>query len=199
MAFCAYCGTQLAEVSYAPCPQCGNPSNGAPRGAAVPRAAAPSKGPQVLIIVLAAFFGLIFVIGILAAIAIPNLLTAQNRVKQKRTMAQLRILATACEQYASDNGQYPDSSTVQDLTPLLTPKYLERVVTQDEWMHDFRYECWTRERKCDGYAIASAGSDGVFEHESLQDYKPGTIRDFQQDLVFSNGNFVRYPEGTVTR
>ncbi len=35
------------------------------------------------------------IIGILAAIAIPNLLTAMQRSKQKRTMADMRTIATA--------------------------------------------------------------------------------------------------------
>ena len=35
------------------------------------------------------------IIGILAAIAIPNLLTAMQRSKQKRSMADIRSIATA--------------------------------------------------------------------------------------------------------
>src|SRR5215472_6010715 len=47
------------------------------------------------------------IIGILAAIAIPNLLTAVQRGKQKRTMSDMRALATAIEAYAVDHSQYP--------------------------------------------------------------------------------------------
>jgi len=35
------------------------------------------------------------IIGILAAIAIPNLLTAMQRARQKRSMADMRTIATA--------------------------------------------------------------------------------------------------------
>src|SRR5512132_3586640 len=48
----------------------------------------------------------IAIIGILAAIAIPNLLNAVQRGKQKRTMADMRSLATAVEAYAVDNNNY---------------------------------------------------------------------------------------------
>src|SRR5688572_28259577 len=112
MPFCAYCGTQVAEVSYAPCPQCGNPSNGAPRGQMAPAPAARSTASTVIIIVVAAVIFILLIIGILAAIAIPNLLTAQERAKQKRTMADLRSIATACEAYATDTNRYPDVRTV---------------------------------------------------------------------------------------
>ena len=49
----------------------------------------------------------IAIIGILAAIAIPNLLNAVQRGKQKRTMSDMRALATAIESYAVDNNVYP--------------------------------------------------------------------------------------------
>ena len=49
----------------------------------------------------------IAIIGILAAIAIPNLLNAVQRGKQKRTMSDMRALATAVEAYAVDNNKYP--------------------------------------------------------------------------------------------
>ena len=45
----------------------------------------------------------IAIIGILAAIAIPNLLNAVQRGKQKRTMSDMRALATAVEAWAVDN------------------------------------------------------------------------------------------------
>ena len=52
----------------------------------------------------------IAIIGILAAIAIPNLLNAVQRGKQKRTMSDMRALATAIEAYAVDNNVYPQAA-----------------------------------------------------------------------------------------
>src|SRR5215212_4975972 len=46
------------------------------------------------------------IIGILAAIAIPNLLTAMQRSKQKRTMADIRTIATSWEARATDENTY---------------------------------------------------------------------------------------------
>ena len=53
------------------------------------------------------------IIGIIAAIAIPNLLNAINRGRQKRTMADMRSIATAVESYAVDNNFYPPDSPVR--------------------------------------------------------------------------------------
>src|SRR5437879_282691 len=52
----------------------------------------------------------IAIIGILAAIAIPNLLNAVQRGRQKRTMSDMRALATAIESYSVDNNNYPSAS-----------------------------------------------------------------------------------------
>lgn len=47
------------------------------------------------------------IIGILAAIAVPNFLNAQIRAKVTRVEADFRTLATALESYRMDAGNYP--------------------------------------------------------------------------------------------
>lgn len=47
------------------------------------------------------------IIGILAAIAIPNFLEAQVRAKVARTKADMRTVATAIEMYRVDSNHYP--------------------------------------------------------------------------------------------
>jgi len=188
MAFCAWCGNPVHEVSYAACPRCGNPSNGAP-----PRPGGKSDSNAALIIVGVVVGGLVLVaiIGILAAIAIPNFVTALQRSKQKRTMADMRSLATALETYATTANQYPQAASAAELGPVLTPTYIKAVPTVDGWGTALRYEGSPRD-----YAITSAGADQKFEHEVLGEYSPGTTtQNFDCDLVFANGSFVQYPEG----
>ncbi|HJQ40103.1 MAG TPA: type II secretion system protein GspG [Thermoanaerobaculia bacterium] len=203
MAFCAYCGTQLAEVSYAPCPNCGNPSNGAPQGTVAP-AAAPAKGGSktavIVIGVVVGLFVIIGVLGIIAAIAIPNLVTAAERAKSQRTMADLRTIATAVEAYATDHNQYPNATSIDALGPFLTPTYLRELPrTKDAWMHDFRYAAWTRTNELDSYAVGSAGKDGIWQYDSVEEYTQGLTGSFDCDIIFSNGNFVQYPERAKSR
>jgi type II secretion system protein G len=197
MAFCAYCGTQLAEVSYAPCPNCGNPSNGAPRGTIAPVAPAKSGSNTALIVigVVVGLFVIIGVIGIIAAIAIPNMVTAAERAKQKRTTADMRSLATAVEAYATDNNHYPNATDVEGLRPLLTPTYMRNIPSRDGWTREYRYAAWARERELDSYAIGSAGKDGIWQHDKVDEYAQGPTRSFDCDLIFANGSFVQYPEG----
>lgn len=176
MAFCAYCGTQVGEVSYRPCGACGSPTNGAPR----PQL--PTGGQNVAAIAIAVVaVGLfaVMILGILAAIAIPNFLTAMQRSKQKRTMADMRTVATQLEESAQASRRYPNS----------LPQPLK-----DGWGRDVRYYCWP-ELECTSYALVSAAKDGQFEKNEAQSYQRNTTRGFDADIVFRDGEFVQVPEG----
>lgn len=191
MAYCAWCGTHLAEVSYAPCPRCGNPSNGAPRPAT--RGGGNTAGLVIGLVV--GGIVLIAVLGIVAAIAIPNFVSATQRAKQKRTMADIRSLAIAVEAYSVDNRAYPQASSAAELSASLSPKYIKTVPALDGWGTPLRYECWPA-GQCEHYAIGSGGKDKTFEHAGLQDYVPDTrTQTFDSDVVYADGKFVQYPEG----
>lgn len=182
MAFCAYCGSPVAEVSYRPCPSCGNPANGAPR------AQLGTGGTNAAIIAVVAMilaFLAIPAMGIIAAIAIPNLLTSIQRSKQKRTMADMRSISQEIERHRISKGTYPETLAVLDVP-----------TTNDGWGHPMRYECIPdAERRCAGYGIVSAGKDKEFEHDSLADYSEDSTVPFDRDIVFANGSFVQYPQG----
>lgn len=195
MPFCAWCGNQVPLVSYAPCPRCGNPSNGAQRVAGNDSGATKTAGIVIGIIV----GGLLLVafIGIVAAIAVPNVITAQQRAKQKRTIADLRTTGTAIEMFVTDKNDYPQISSmyVAELEKALVPAYIKALPTVDGWGTALRYECWPR-GKCEHYAVGSAGADREFEHESLEDYAQDTqTGNFDADIVWMDGELVQHPEG----
>lgn len=190
MPYCAHCGNPVAVVSYAPCPRCGNPSNGAPR----PVADGGGKTAGVVILIVVGGLVAVAFVGILAAIAIPNFLTAQQRAKQKRTMADIRSLATAAEAYATDKKEYPKSPE------MLVPTYISRVLSTDGWGRKLEYECLPDSSgTCTGYAIGSMGKDGAYDaagglREAVSQRR-GATTNFDCDIIFSDGTFVQYPEG----
>ncbi|HEX8169215.1 MAG TPA: type II secretion system protein GspG [Thermoanaerobaculia bacterium] len=209
MPFCAHCGSPVADVSSS-CPSCGRqpgiaagipPVENMPSVANAPpvQVAPANRASKFALIAIALGVGclvLIVIGGILAAIAIPNFLTAMQRSRQKRTMADMRSIATATEAYATDKNEYPHASSLDELASALTPTYMREVPRLDGWSHLYRYDCWPRDGRCQSYAIASGGKDGAFEHESLQEYTSGTATEkFDCDIVFSNGSFVQYPAG----
>ena len=139
------------------------------------------------------------IIGIIAAIAIPNLLNAINRGRQKRSMADLRTVGTAVEAYAVDMAFYPTLSPATDFNStwfaFLEPTYVKTVPRNDGWRTAFRSVSTSR-----FYTLASAARDRVFEDESLQTlaYNGRTTQSMDCDIVYSNGSFMSYPEGIQT-
>jgi type II secretion system protein G len=141
----------------------------------------------------------IAIIGILAAIAIPNLLNAIQRGKQKRTMADMRSLATAVETYAVDHTTYPVASCpgglyttsgprlTTDSFSSLAPTYIAVVPSLDGWGRFFRYSLRS---DLAAYNIRSTGRNGVNDSISC-----GTTTDFNSDIVYSDGTFIQWPEG----
>ena len=126
------------------------------------------------------------IIGIIAAIAIPNLLNAIDRGKQKRTMADMRSIGTAVESYAVDNNVYPVAVTAAALKLLVEPIYIKTMPTVDGWNNTYQVAAATTE-----YTIYSMGKDGAGNTCTA-----GTTATFNSEICFINGQFLRYPQGS---
>ena len=140
------------------------------------------------------------IIGIIAAIAIPNLLNAINRGRQKRSMADLRTVGTAVEAYAVDMAFYPTfnegAGDPFDATwyAFLEPTYVKTVPRRDGWRTEFRGVSVSR-----FYTLACAARDKVYEAAlSSSAYNGRTTTVMDCDIVYSNGSFMSYPEGIQT-
>ena len=138
------------------------------------------------------------IIGILAAIAIPNLLTAMQRSKQKRSMADIRTIATAWEARATDANSYaaagatfsfPTATTYATLSGRLAPTYIKSLPQNDGWGYAYGFG---NDSAGQVYGIRSGGKDGSFDAGT---YTIGPTNQFNNDIVYSNGSFIRYPEG----
>jgi type II secretory pathway pseudopilin PulG len=160
---------------------------------------AATSGASAAVAIVASVLVIVFMVGIIAAIAIPNLITAIDRGKQKRTMADMRTIAAAMEAYATDHGAYPQARSVHDLQDVLAPTYVRVLPAQDAWLQDFRVRVWRGDERStgpDSYAIVSAGKGGVFQFDDLSKYRSGPTTDFTADIVFANGSFFRFPAET---
>ena len=129
------------------------------------------------------------IIGILAAIAIPNLLNALDKSKQKRTMSDVRSIGTAVEAYATDRALYPQA--IPDwatLKTVITPYFIRTPPDGDGWNNT-----WDTFTAGDGstYTLSSLGKDDLTGSRA-----GGRTTDFNCDIVFSGGQFFQWPEGT---
>jgi type II secretion system protein G len=130
------------------------------------------------------------IIGIIAAIAIPNLLNAIDRGKQKRTMADLRSMGTSIEEYSIDNNFYPSAADVADLETSVTPSYIRKLPERDGWGTDFYIESDPTD-----YTLASCGKGATSCGSYSLTGTGGKTSTFGDDIIFSNGSFVQWPEG----
>ena len=143
------------------------------------------------------------IIGIIVAIAIPNLLNAIQRAKQKRTMGDMRTAGTAAEAYAVDFNRYPAAagyslptsfSTLPTTTfgnpgsgfnQQVTPTYVRILPLTDGWNSYFCYG-----GNAQNYGVVSNGKDGTRDTPTW-----GETTNFNNDIIFVDGQFVQYPAG----
>jgi len=128
------------------------------------------------------------IIGIIAAIAIPNLLNAVDRGRQKRTMADLRSVGTAVESYAIDVSLYPTAADINALAASIDAIYARSMSTKDAWYNDLVYipDAGT------GYTVGSGGKNGG----ALTIVGTGgPTTGFDDAIIFSDGRFVQWPDG----
>jgi len=190
MRVCAHCGSEVPDGADF-CPRC----NKLPAGPIVP-ARGSSKG---LYLVLGCVLVPVFlaVVGIVAAILVPNFLDALQKAKQKRALADLRTIGQAIEIYKVDHeAALPDTDMAGLATALGTSgSVLPRL---DPWQHPYRYACWQESstaKGCDHYRVASAGRDGRFEQADLKAYAAAEYDpvEYDRDIVFGDGDFVVRP------
>jgi len=158
------------------------------------------------------------IIGILAALLIPNALSAIQKAKQKGTMKDMNSMSTAIMDFITDNGTAPAGVSgplpSQILTSALvgvTGFYLKVLPTNDQWGTPFQVYCGTdvssagvtaiNDPQADDFVIISwgrnRGSDGIpyDPTDPATVYFPITgMSSFNQDLCTWNGNWIHAPK-----
>jgi prepilin-type N-terminal cleavage/methylation domain-containing protein len=151
----------------------------------------------------------IAIIGLIAAMLIPNLLDAMQKAKQKRTMADMRITGSALFSWLSDQvgaaaagasstqvdlSSYGGLKRASDLTSILVPAYLQVVPTIDGWKAPYDYYVNTGNLSARNViAIRSSGRDFTAEGDtySVTNFDP---TDYDRDVVWADGFMVRWPQ-----
>ncbi|HWN40673.1 MAG TPA: serine/threonine-protein kinase [Thermoanaerobaculia bacterium] len=130
---------------------------------------------------------------------------------QKQTVADIHNIGTAMFSWLTDQigaaaagqSQVPEPATVDlveyreishiDLKKILVPRYIKRIPEMDGW--DSAYEFYLNQSSLaeEIMSIRSAGRDGVFVGSS---YVVGYFdpESFDEDVVWSDGFFVRWPQ-----
>ena len=155
----------------------------------------------------------IAIIGILAALLIPNALAAIQKAKQKGTMKDINTIATACVDYITDHGLAPDAGSqngpmTANFILALNGFYIKVVPYTDQWGGSFQVWCGTINTSyqnvsgtgVDDFVVASQGRNQGFDNIAYLPTTPSTayftisgMSDFNKDLVNWNGSWVAAP------
>ncbi len=130
------------------------------------------------------------IIGLIAAIAIPNLRSAMDKAKQNKTLADMKAIGNALETYAVDNNTYPKGLTDANsgmVGTFLSPLYLRTVPAGDGWNNPWHIDTSAAGTQ---YTVTSYGRDGLPGSNS-----GGPTVDFNCDIIYSNNSFYQWPQG----
>lgn len=165
------------------------------------------------------------IIGILAAIAVPNFINARTRAMVSRCYADIKTLGDAYEMYRIDHNAYPNGNemwyTNQMYPRLTTPvSYINSIpldpfVIKDEpqrpFYHHLFYPCWnihtmvTIQNKTWGGAPVRKAvqqgthilivSSGPDKHEDIASQSTGALTYHMSNGLISEGDIIRYVPG----
>jgi type II secretion system protein G len=128
------------------------------------------------------------IISIVAMLVVPQLLMAFERARQRRTMGDMRNLATALSTYQVDNsGGYPTTGTG---LPGLIPDYYA-AIPSDGWSNAYFYLGVTGAGSVPcGYLLYGLGNDAALGPASPDPWL-GDV--FEPDIKVANGQFFAAP------
>ena len=149
------------------------------------------------------------IIGIIAALLIPNFLDALQKAKQKRTVADVRNTGTAMFSWLTDQvgaaaagaaatnvviGSYGSALTGSTVGAVLVPQYMQEVPNVDGWKTPYEFYLKTAAPlDPQVMAIRSFGRNKTKEVDSytVTSFDP---TDYDQDILWADGFFVRWPQ-----
>ena len=112
---------------------------------------------DVVIVGLVLLLPILFVsiVAVIAAIALTN---AMDKARQRETMADMRAVAAAIQDYVSDHGAPPPANgAFAELIGVLSPGDPDSLPLTDHWGHGYRSGTDGR----GSYSLESFGRDGV--------------------------------------
>ena len=158
------------------------------------------------------------IIGILAALLIPNALAAIQKAKQKTAMKEIMTISTGAMDYITDHGDWTGVVQAAAVAPAcqfvtaLSPFYIKSFPLHDPW--NTFYNAGTgvagaggdaamanvTDLGSDDFTIGSFGRNGVVgglvydpTDPEASRYNVSGMADFDQDLVAWSGNWIVAP------
>jgi hypothetical protein len=129
-------------------------------------------------------------IALIALLLYPSFYRAIGRGRQMGNMSEMREIGNAVEAYYVDHKSVPiGKSNIAAVREKLEGNYVDVLPLKDRWGNEYLYQS----DGIESYTIISYGKDHELDGPLV--YR-GPITRFTNDIVFSNGNFISFAEGT---
>jgi general secretion pathway protein G len=155
------------------------------------------------------------IIGILAALLIPNAMTALQRAKIRGTQKDISTISTWLVDYVADQATpFVNNGDISStMISALVPLYTKVIPMTDQWGTNFKVYTGTNVdgnygisgSAADDFLVCSYGRGGALESWTYSTSAPeaglysiSTSADFAKDLISLNGMFIRGPRSGVT-
>ncbi len=156
----------------------------------------------------------VLIIGLIASIMIPNLIDAIHKAKQRRTMAELRLIGTAWMSWLTDQAGASSAGAQQlyrvggfraltygeiygYLHPSDTFYYMQEIPARDAWGSQLTFYMNTSLLTDSQLLLCAAARDDNYETcDGTKDIPigPFVATNFDQDIVWADGFLVRWPD-----
>jgi len=154
------------------------------------------------------------IIGIIAALLVPNFIDALQKAKQKRTVGDERDWGVAAMSWLTDQlgaaaaggtnsvnigSEWSGQNTLQEVTDQLVPRYIQDVPRLDGWKHPFQYDLNISDPGARRVVLVmSGGRDSTLaaDGDPTGTFSVGSFfpTDYDQDIIWGDGFFIRWPE-----
>jgi len=148
------------------------------------------------------------IIGIIAALLVPNFIDALQKAKQKRTMVDARNVGNSMMSWLTDQasaaaagasgtvdlGDWTGTSDLDEIRSELVPRYIQEIPRLDGWKQSFDYRMDISNPQGERlFLITSGGRD---KGAPSGQYSIGAFQptDYDQDIIWADGLFLRWPQ-----
>lgn len=157
------------------------------------------------------------IIGILAALIVPNANTAIQRAKMRAAQKDITTISGVIADYVTDNGTAPTQNgpylASSSFYTSLCPLYIKVLPLNDTWGNPYNVYCGTAvdgnygitESSSDDFLVSAWGKDKINDGFIFVPTDPElglfAIRDkadFNKDIVMWNGSWIRAPRTSGT-
>ena len=148
------------------------------------------------------------IIGIIAALLVPNFIDALQKAKQKRTVADERDWGVAAMAWLTDElgaaaagaantadlSEWTGTENRANIISVLVPRYIQDVPQKDGWKNDFVYRLDTANPLATRVMLVFSGGRDLSTIPASVTVGAFDPTEYDEDIIWADGFFLNWPQ-----